>query len=174
MIENRLAALEKEASEIGLILRLQVRRPFNLWAVKLVVADYLAPEKIRILGEMKAWAYSGVSALQLDTMRVHSKAPRVVGHLVWAATMAWALENTPCKKARLLAIRDDEDQHKKLVRYFSRRGFFTVREVGSAPIDLPLRMVWGGSGSLMVAECQEVFLSSVQLWKASKSLITKT
>ena len=165
-----LSQLEKEALEAGLLLRLKVSRPLNIWSLRLVVADYLGPNKVRILGEMKAWAYRGVNGLQLDTMRVHPNAPLGVGHLVWAAIMAWALEETPCERARLLAIRDAEHQHSCLVRYFSSRGFKPVREVGSTPIDLPLRMVWGGSGLLMVANCSEVFERSSRLWQASNVL----
>ena len=169
MTSNTLDDLEVQALGAGLLLRLKVGRPLNLWALRLVVAEYIEPNKVRILGEMKAWAYRGFNGLQLDTMRVHPKASNGVGHLVWAATMAWALQDTPCKKARLLAIRDDEKQHARLVRYFLRRGFRTVREVGSAPMDLPLRMVWGGSGALMVADCNDVFKRSYQLWKTSDS-----
>ncbi len=164
------AQLGSQALEVGLVLRLKVTRPLGLWSLRLVVADYLTPNKVRILGEMKAWAYRGVNGLQLDTMRVHPNAPKGVGHLVWAATMAWALEETPCEKARLLAIRDDERQYARLVRYFERRGFLTVREVGASPAELPLRMVWGGAGGLMVAECREVLQSSFQLWQASYSI----
>ena len=162
--------LEREALEAGLLLRLKVARPLNLWSLRLVVAEYLEPNKVRILGEMKAWAYHGVNGLQLDTMRVLPNAPVGVGHLVWAATMAWALEETPCEKVRLLAIRDAEDQHSRLVRYFSRSGFKPVREIGSAPIDLPLRIIWGGSGVLMVANCSEVFQRSFRLWQTSNGL----
>ena len=160
--------LEKEAAESGFLLRLKVSRPLNLWALRLVVADYLEPKKIRVLGEMKAWAYKGLNGLQLDTMRVLPIAPEQVGHLVWAGTMAWALNATPCKKARLLAIRDEERQHARLVRYFSMRGFSLVREIGSAPYDLPMRMIWGGAGSLMNADCQEVFERSTKLWNLSR------
>ena len=160
--------LGSQALEAGLLLRLKVSRPLDLWSLRLVVADYLEPNKVRILGEMKAWAYRGVNGLQLDTIRVHPSAPGGVGHLVWAATMSWALESTPCRHARLLAIRDEERNHKCLVRYFLRRGFQTVREVGSAPMDLPLRLVWGGSGALMVADCTDVFQRSFNLWKTSQ------
>ncbi len=169
MIRVSLSDLEEQALRSSLLLRIQVRRPFNLWALRLVVADYLEPEKVRILGEMKAWAYNQTNGLQLDTMRVSASAPGGVGHLVWAATMAWALENTPCSKARLLAIRDEERQHKRLVNYFLKRGFYTVREVGSAPMDLPLRMIWGGAGELMVADCKEVFEKSYRLWSISQA-----
>ena len=156
--------LEREAFKSGLILRLQVRRPFNIWALKLVVAQKLQDEKIQILGEMKAWAYSGVNGLQLDTIRVRPDAPRGVGHLIWLSTMVWALENTPCKRARLLAIRDESKQHSILVRYFLGRGFKAFREVGSSPFDLYLRMIWGGAGLLMVGECKKVLSVNQRLW----------
>ena len=168
MTEFGLKTLEKQASEAGFLLRLQVRRPFNLWTLRLVVAEAISLDKIRILGEMKAWAYGGVNGLQLDTMRVQPKGPEGVGYLIWAATMAWALESTPCKKARLLAICDDNRQHDCLVRYFIQRGFIVVRQVGSSPLDLPLRMVWGGAGALMVADCSDVLQKSSQLWHSSR------
>ena len=161
-----LSELGEQALKAGLLLRLKVNRPLGLWALRLVVADYLTPNKVRILGEMKAWAYSGVNGLQLDTVRIHPNAPGGVGNLVWSATMSWALESTPCKKARLLAICDDDYRHKCLVRYFSMRGFKIIREVGSSPIDLPLRMVWGGSGSLMGADCLDVLKTNYRLWQS--------
>ena len=139
-MEVDLARLEEQALKAGLLLRLRVNRPLSLWAIRLVVAEYIEPNKVQILGEMKAWAYQGTNGFQLDTMRVHPNASACVGHLVWAASMAWALESTPCK---------------------------IVREVGSSPIDLPLRMVWGGSGSLMLGDCNEVYRRSLKLWQAS-------
>ena len=42
---------------------------------------------------------------------------------------------------------------KKLVRYFKLIGFKIVKEVGSSPVDLLLRLVWGGAGTLMNGEC---------------------
>tara|TARA_Y100001968_G_scaffold316140_1_gene343578 strand:+ start:3099 stop:3611 length:513 start_codon:yes stop_codon:yes gene_type:complete len=164
-----LAQLEREASNCGLLLRLQIRRPLNLWAFKIVVGQKLDIDKVKIMGEMKGWAYSDSKGLQLDTMRVSNSASAGVGHLIWAATMAWALESTPCKKARLLAIFDEKQLHDRLVKYFTRRGFRYVREVKSSLNDLPLRMVWGGSGSLMVANCADVLAYSSTLWKISES-----
>tara|TARA_Y100001968_G_scaffold330281_1_gene381693 strand:- start:162 stop:698 length:537 start_codon:yes stop_codon:yes gene_type:complete len=164
-----LSGLEKEAYDSGLVMRIQVRRPLNLWTFKLVVAEYLSPKKVRILGEMKAWAYPKIKGFQLDTMRVNPKASVSVGHLIWAGTMTWALEVTPCTQARLLAICDDDKEHIKLVRYFRRRGFHITKKVGSAPIDLPLRVIWGGAGSLMTAKCKEVLNKSYKLWSLSKT-----
>ena len=160
-----LAELEKEATNAGLLLRLQIRQPINIWSFKVVVAEPINKHKIRILGEMKGWAYNSEKGLQLDTMRVNQKSPPGVGHLIWSATMAWALESTPCKVARLLAIFDEETQHTRLVKYFRRRGFNFSREVRSSILDLPLRMIWGGAGSLMSGDCSEVFEYSYNLWR---------
>ena len=59
-----LTQLESQALEAGLLLRIKVNRPFSLWAMRLVVADYLEPNKVRILGEMNAWAYQGVNGFR--------------------------------------------------------------------------------------------------------------
>ncbi len=160
--------LEKEASEKNLILRLKVGRPLNLWALRLVVAEQVDDKIIRILGEMKAWAYPRTRGLQLDTMKVLPKADYKVGPLIWAATMTWALEKTPCRQARLLAIRDDPLKHAKLTRYFKWQGFRTVRDVGSKPTDLPLRLIWGGAGSLMIANCDQVLEKNYLRWANGK------
>ena len=158
--------LEQEARQRDLLLRLQVGRPLGLWSLRLVVARSQS-ERLQLLGEMKAWAYSGPRGLQLDTMRVLPGAPTACGDLIWAATMAWAMENTPCRKARLLAIRDDERQHQRLVRYFRWRGFEPVREVQAALWDLPLRRVWGGAGELMLGDCAQVQQRALMRWRQS-------
>jgi hypothetical protein len=90
-----------------------------------------------------------------------------VGPLIWAATFAWALERTPCRSARLLAIRDGERQHRCLVRYFQRLGFEPLREVGGGLSDLPLRLVWGGAGLLMRGDCAEVLERCGRRWPIS-------
>ena len=159
-----LTVLEKEASDRGLLLRIQVRRPLNIWSFKIVVGEMMSKNKIQLLGEMKGWAYQNIKGLQLDTMKVGKNANSKVGDLLWATTMAWALEETPCRSARLLAIYDENNQHKILQRYFRRRGFRTVRKVGSSPLDLPLRLVWGGAGAFMVGNCEEVLDKSYRCW----------
>lgn len=158
--------LEREARQQDLLLRLQVGRPLGLWSLRLVVARSQS-ERLQLMGEMKAWAYGGHRGLQLDTMRVLPAAPAGCGDLIWAATMAWAMENTPCRQARLLAIRDDEQQHQRLVRYFKWRGFEPVREVQAALWDLPLRMVWGGAGELMLGDCEHVRDRALTRWRQS-------
>ena len=67
--------------------------------------------------------------------------------------MAWAIEKKTSKKARLLAIYDTDGYSKKLIRYFKIIGFKIEKEVGSSPIDLFLRLVWGGAGTLMQGDC---------------------
>ena len=165
MPDQMLEQLESEALERGLLLRLQVGRPLRLWSLRLVVAQPVDGGRLLLQGEMKGWAYGADTGLQLDTMRVQPGAPAGVGDLVWAATMAWALETTPCRRARLLAIRDGEQQHRRLVRYFRQRGFSTVREVEAALWDLPLRMVWGGAGALMSGEVHAVLERSLRGWR---------
>jgi hypothetical protein len=164
MIKPDLTTLEKEASERGLLLRIQVRRPFNIWSFRLVVGQITSKNKIQLWGEMKGWAYQNPKGLQLDIMKVGKNSNSRVGDMIWAATMAWALEETPCRSARLLAIYDENNQHKTLQRYFRKRGFNTVRNVGSSPLDLPLRLVWGGAGAFMVGDCEEVLSRSYRCW----------
>ena len=165
MMNTSLSELEQQALKAGFLLRIQIRRPLNLWTFKVVVAQRLEVDKLKILGEMKGWAYSSEKGLQLDTMRVLQSAPSGVGHLIWAATMAWALEMTPCRQARLLAIYDAKSQHTSLTKYFLKRKFYFVREVNSSLFDLPLRLIWGGAGSLMHGDCEDVFKYSYELLK---------
>ncbi|KGG15425.1 MULTISPECIES: hypothetical protein [unclassified Prochlorococcus] len=170
MTGNLLSSLECQSAKAGLLLRVQLRRPLNLWTLRLVVGKYVTPEKVKLYGEMKGWAYNSISGLQLDTMQVSKNAPSGVGNLIWASTMAWALEETPCRKARLLAINDEKEQHDTLLRYFRMRGFSVTREVGSSALDLPFRMVWGGAGSLMVGDCAYIYKHSKTLWESSLNL----
>ena len=162
-----LEQLETQAFQRGLLLRLKVGRPFGLWTLRVVVARPSDATAFELLGELKGWAYASTHGLQLDTMRVVPKAPAGVGDLIWAATMCWALEATPCRQARLLAIRDDERQHQRLVRYFRQKGFNTVRELEAALGDLPLRLLWGGAGALMTGSIEQVRDKSLNSWRQS-------
>jgi hypothetical protein len=153
MMLPSLAEIEQLAAARGLVLRLQVRRWLAITSVRVVVARPRSGQSPLLLGELKGWALLLPDGLQLDTMRVQGSNTQGVGALIWAATFAWALETTPCRSARLLAIRDHEVQHRRLVRYFRRLGFEPIREVGAAAADLPLRLVWGGAGLLMRGDC---------------------
>jgi hypothetical protein len=155
-----LTDLDAEARRRSLLLRLQVRRPVGMvWSLRVGVARHRVPadpdSPLLLLGELKGWALPLADGLRLDTMRVQGEDSIAVGSLIWAATFAWALEATPCRRASLLAIHDGERQHRRLVRYFRRLGFTPVRELGAGPADLPARLVWGGAGLLMHGDCVE-------------------
>ena len=150
-----LPEIEQAAAAQGLLLRLQVRQILAITTLRVVVARQRPGQAPLLLGELKGWALPLPDGLQLDTMRVQGPQTQGVGALIWAATFAWALEATPCRLARLLAIRDNDQQHRRLVRYFRRLGFSAIREVGAAAADLPLRLVWGGAGLLMRGDCAE-------------------
>ncbi|MDA0716754.1 MAG: hypothetical protein O2839_00865 [Cyanobacteria bacterium] len=157
-----LAKLEAEASRLGLLLRLQVGRPVGLaWSLRLGVARRDG-ERLVLLGEIKGWALPAAAGLRLDTMRVQGDKVAAVGPLIWAATSAWALEATPCRQATILAIRDSNDQHRRLVRYFRQLGFSPLRGLDAGVADLAPRLVWGGAGLLMRADCTEVLNRSAR------------
>ncbi|QPN64207.1 hypothetical protein [Synechococcus sp. CBW1004] len=180
-----LLELEAEARRRGLLLRLQVVRPLGLfWSLRIGVAERRSGgeptaeamsetsaqaqrpqgvgsgERLVLLGDLKAWALPSPDGLRIDSLEVagreQGERDRGVGPLITAACFAWALEATPCRSARFLAIRDDARQHRRLVRYFQRLGFEPVRELGAAAWDLPARTVWGGAGLLMRGDCHEV------------------
>lgn len=161
MIEPSLEHLERRAAARGLLLRLQGGRPLGvLHAIRAGVARRQASGRLVLLGELKGWAWPTAAGLHLDSLRVSPGPGGVgagngaVGSLLAAAAFAWALEATPCRRARILAIRDDARQHRRLVRYFRRLGFTPIRELGAGPLDLAPRLVWGGSGLLMQVECR--------------------
>ena len=144
--------IEQIALSLGLLLKIQVRETFGLCFFRIVVAEQKL-NTIKIWGEMKGWTYFSKQGIQLDTLRILRNCPPFVSEIIWATTMSWALEKKNSKKARLLAIFDSEGYSKKLVRYFKIIGFSIVKEVGSSPTDLFLRLVWGGAGTLMKGDC---------------------
>ncbi|MEA5401002.1 hypothetical protein VB734_13225 [Synechococcus sp. BA-124 BA4] len=154
-----LEELERQARERSLLLRLQVQDLAGVRGLRVAVARPRAEQPPLLLGELKGWAIPLPDGLHLDTLRIQvprgEPAAALVGPLIWAATFAWALEHTPCRRAALLAIRDDEHQHRRLVRYFRRLGFEPLRELGAGALDLPQRLLWGGAGLLMRGDCAE-------------------
>lgn len=150
-----LAELEATASRRGLLLRLQVSHTAGVGALRVGVARRSASGALLLLGELKGWTLPTANGLRLDTMRVQGANTAGVGPLIWAATFAWALEATSCRRATLLAIRDNESQHRRLVRYFQRLGFVPLRELGAGALDLAPRLIWGGAGLLMQGDCAE-------------------
>tara|TARA_S200000501_G_scaffold269338_1_gene253026 strand:+ start:54 stop:563 length:510 start_codon:yes stop_codon:yes gene_type:complete len=155
--------LQNLAFSLGLVIKIQVRETFGLCFFKIVIAEQ-KDNIVKIWGEMKGWTFINNQSIQLDTLRILSASPNFVSELIWATTMAWAIEKKSSKKVRLLAIYDTEGYSKKLIRYFKIIGFRIVKEVGSTPIDLSLRLVWGGAGTLMTGDCLNI------LKKAEKKL----
>ena len=151
----RVEELQNIAFSLGLIIKIQVRETLGLCFFKIVIAEQ-KDNIVKIWGEMKGWTYFNKQGIQLDTLRILSNSPPFVSELIWASTMAWAIEMKVSKIARLLAIYDTEGYSKKLVRYFKIIGFEVVKEVGSGPIDLFLRLIWGGAGTLMRGDCSFV------------------
>ncbi len=181
-MQNSLDQLERRAAERGLLLRLQSGRPLGmLHAIRAGVAQRQAGGRMVLLGELKGWAWPTPAGLHLDTLQVAGRlagAPNQgVGALLAATAFAWALEATPCRQARILAIRDNEQQHQRLVRYFRRLGFIPIRELGAGALDLAPRLLWGGSGLLMQVACREGLarsLEQLQLsWAAAPPLRTE-
>ena len=148
----RVEELQNIAFSLGLVIKIQVRETLGLCFFKIVIAEQ-KDNIVKIWGEMKGWTYFNKQGIQLDTLRILSDSPPFVSELIWASTMAWSIEMKVSKKARLLAIYDAEGYSKKLVRYFKIIGFEVVKEVGSSPIDLFLRLIWGGAGTLMKGDC---------------------
>ena len=144
--------LQNIAFSLGLIIKIQARETLGLCFFKIVIAEQ-NDNIVKIWGEMKGWTYLTKGGIQLDTLRILSDSPPLVSELIWASTMSWAIEMKGSKKARLLAIYDSEGYSNKLVRYFKFIGFNVIKEVGSSPGDLFLRLIWGGAGTLMKGEC---------------------
>ncbi|MEB3168827.1 MAG: hypothetical protein VKK97_08860 [Synechococcaceae cyanobacterium] len=167
MTSPTLQELNAEASRRNLLLRLQVGRPLGAaWTLRVGVArrrqEGTGSGGLVLLGELKGWALPTAMGLRLDTLRVQGEHTAAVGPLICAATFAWALEATPCRQATILAIRDSAAQHRRLVRYFRGLGFSPLRELGGGPADLAPRLIWGGCGLLMRADCAEVWRRSVR------------
>mgnify|MGYP001206950239 CR=1 FL=1 len=144
--------LQKIAESQNLTIKIQVREVFAIKIFRIIVAR-VDDHSVKIWGEIKGWTLPLKAGLQLDTLKILKGSPKYVSELIWATTMTWALEKTTCKFARLLAIYDCEGYSKKLVRYFNLIGFKVVKEVGSSPSDLILRLIWGGAGTLMMGDC---------------------
>tara|TARA_B100000212_G_scaffold95350_1_gene70096 strand:+ start:210 stop:719 length:510 start_codon:yes stop_codon:yes gene_type:complete len=148
-------ALEELAKSLNLTVKIQLREFFGLKFFRIVVAR-ITNNSVKIFGEIKGWTFPNKNGLQLDTLRILSNAPEYVSELIWATTMAWALDQTNCENARLLAIYDEDGYSRKLVRYFRLIGFSVTKEVGSSPSDLLLRLIWGGAGTLMKGDCKKI------------------
>ena len=96
----KIEELQKIAFSLGLVIKIQVRETLGLCFFKIVVAEQ-KENIVKIWGEMKGWTFSNKRALQLDTLRIIKTSPPFVSELIWATSMAWAIEKKNSKKARL-------------------------------------------------------------------------
>ena len=69
--------LEKLANTIGLLIKIQVRETIGLCFFRIVVAEQ-KDNIIKIWAEMKGWTFLNKQGIQLDTLRILSKAPLFV------------------------------------------------------------------------------------------------
>ena len=130
--------LQRIAESKNLTIKIQVREVLGLKIFRIIVAQ-VNNNSVKIWGEIKGWTLPIRGGLQLDTLRILNNSPKYVSALIWATTMAWALEKTKCKFARLLAIYDSEGYSKKLVRYFRLIGFTFIKVPAPPHINLKRR-----------------------------------
>lgn len=162
-----LAAIEADAAQRGWKLRLAAPRRLGVWSLRAVVARPRADGRAEWLGELKGWALPQPQGLRLDTLKVQGQRSAGAAPLLLATACAWALERTPCRRARFLAIHDNDRQHRRLVRYFRALGFEPLRELGSAPADWGPRLIWGGSGLVMEGDCSETIRRCARRWQGA-------
>ena len=77
----RVEELEKLASTIGLLIKIQIRETLGLCFFRIVIAEQ-KDNIIKIWAEMKGWTYLNKKSIQLDTLRILSEAPAFVSELI--------------------------------------------------------------------------------------------
>jgi hypothetical protein len=85
--------------------------------------------------------------------------------LLAAAVLAWASEDAPfrCRTAEVLAIADEEQQNRTLVRLYKIFGFNTVRTVDEGFGSVADRLLFGGCGVIMQAPTDSLSLTAAKL-----------
>ncbi|KAL3538797.1 hypothetical protein ACH5RR_002163 [Cinchona calisaya] len=126
----------------------------------------------RAEGLTRLWL--GGKILHLDSIRLRretlgmEKSIFGIGLYIGAVAVRYGYD-CGCKKAELLAINDTELYHSKLVRFYTRIGFNTVYEVsGSSLGDLAHMLVWGGVGTRMDADVEELMIKWCNRFKSQK------
>ncbi|XP_031375506.1 uncharacterized protein LOC116189977 [Punica granatum] len=116
----------------------------------------------RFEGMIRVWA--GGRILHLDSIRLRretlgmEKSIFGIGVFIGAVAIRYGFD-CGCRKAELLAINDSDLYHSKLVRFYTRLGFKAVHEVtGSTMGDLAHMLVWGGVGTRMDADIDELLV----------------
>ncbi|KAI3903321.1 hypothetical protein MKW98_031975 [Papaver atlanticum] len=152
-------------------LKLQTLGPFFRIAVSSLETE---KELGRAEGFIKIWFGAG-KILHLDNIRLRretldmEKSIFGIGLFVGAVAIRYGYD-CGCKTAELLAINDSELYHSKLVRFYTRMGFRAVHEVtGGSMQDLAHLLVWGGNGTRMDANIEELLLKWGRKFKPRSS-----
>ncbi|KAH9621423.1 hypothetical protein KSS87_015233 [Heliosperma pusillum] len=124
-------------------------------------------------GGIRVW-FDG-KILHLDSIRLKRETLSVrksifgVGLFLGAVAVRHGFDSG-CNTAQLLAINDTPLYHSKLVRFYSRMGFKAVHEVdGSSIRDLAHMLVWGGKGTRMDANVEELLVKWCTQFKPRNS-----
>ncbi|KAL9415312.1 hypothetical protein AB3S75_043573 [Citrus x aurantiifolia] len=143
----------------NLDLQLQTRGPFFRITAKSLETDN---ELGRAEGLIRVWLKGRV--LHLDSIRLKRETLGMersifgIGLFIGAVAVRYGYD-CGCTTAELLAINDSDLYHTKLVRFYKRIGFKVVHEVtGSTMGDLAHMLIWGGIGTRMDANVEELLL----------------
>ncbi|CAN6450228.1 unnamed protein product [Victoria cruziana] len=141
----------------NLHMRLQTVGPFFRVAATNIASG---KEVGRAEGLIRPWVDGTI--LHLDSIRLKKETLSMkrsifgLGLFVGAVAVRHGYDHG-CRKAELLAINDSELFHSKLVRFYGRIGFKPVYEVtGSSIGDVTHMLVWGGRGTRMDADIEEL------------------
>ncbi|GAV69005.1 hypothetical protein CFOL_v3_12506 [Cephalotus follicularis] len=140
-------------------LRLQTLGPFFTVSAKNIKTGN---ELGRAEGLIRVWLNGRI--LHLDSIRLKRETVGMdksifgIGLFIGAVAIRYGYD-CGCKTAQLLAINDSDLYHSKLVRFYTRIGFKTVHEVtGSMIGDMAHMLVWGGVGTRMDANVEELLI----------------
>lgn len=154
------ADLKKAAEIQGLCLE---DRSFGPW-----ISCEVARDGVRF-GSAAGYVVPGLRRLHIDALWTTKIAQKrgallqanaskiMILYLLARATAAGA------EDAYGLAIKDDEEQHRRLIQFGKRMGFSPVRKVGNRIQDVPDRLVWGGEGMLFRAKIDDLYRKWVPL-----------
>lgn len=162
------------AKRMGMALHMDTIGPFfRVTALNLQSKEVLGAAQ----GFVKVW--TGGRILHLDSIRMNPPSLRAkkplfgMALLLGAAAICHGYERN-CAKAELLAINDTEVYHHKLVRYYMRMGFRTVYDVtGESLQDIPHMLIWGGVGTRMDANIEELLLKWSPAFRKSGEFCTQ-
>ena len=121
---------------------------------------FTQPTGVTHLEAIEIRKYTGFWARKKErgAARYEATKPLNPGLLVSLATACWIREEGPFTnaKAQLLCINDDARQHRSLVRFYRRLGFRKLREVGPGLQSVPDKIVWGGEGTMMEIDIDQM------------------